>query len=97
MARVLRLLKSGGCSYCSSPENMVGKGRCNHIPGICFNQKQENGMTFVEITSLDGSKDGIPEARVDTTKLDSYVQDLDKALSDEKKKKIIGFFEDYKG
>ena len=90
--KTLRLLKTGGCSYCSSPEHLVGKGRCNHIPGLCFKQKQEKGMIFVEISSLDGSSEGLPNAKVDTEKLDTYVQDLDKALSNEKKNKIIDFF-----
>ena len=94
--KVLRLLKTGGYSYCSSPEELVGKGRCNHIPGMCFHQKQVNGLTCVEVSSFDGSDKDLPEAIVDAEKLNAYVINLDNELSKEKKKKILNFFKNYK-
>lgn len=93
MARVLRPLITGGCSYCSSPDHLVGKGRCRHTLGMNFKTERVNGMTVVEIASIDGSEKDVPEIKVERAKLDKYVQDLNKELAKETKKKLLAFFE----
>lgn len=97
MPRVLRPLKNGGFSYCSSPDHLVGKGRCNHLPGISYKQtKNEDGFDCVEISSLDDSdQTNIPKSLVKEDDLNEYVRNLDSQLEAEKKKKIIEFFNKY--
>ena len=94
MAKVLRLLRSGGCSYCSAPEHLVGKGRCKHIPGICFEQKlDKQGHTCVEIKSSE--ENPVPKSLVKEEDLNDYVRNLDQELSKEKRAKILEFFRNY--
>lgn len=50
---VLRPTKNGGFSFCSSPENLVGKGRCNHILRKCDKSQLEykEGSYFLDISN----------------------------------------------
>lgn len=93
MPKVLRPLKSGGFSYCSSPEDKVGQGRCQHLPGIVFKQKTtDNGCTCVEIDSIDNNTTNIPKSMMKKDELDTYTKQIAVELDDEKKKRIIDFF-----
>lgn len=91
---VLRPLKSGGFSYCKSPEHLVGKGRCNHLPGMAFNMsKSESGLSVVEVQSVDFDSNMKPgEYKVEEKELNDFVLNLDKELSRKKKEDILNFF-----
>lgn len=94
---VLRPLKSGGFSYCKSPEHLVGKGRCNHLPGMAFNMaRSESGLSVVEVQSVDFDNNVKPgEYKVEEKKLNDFVMKLDKELSKKKKDSILKYFKSH--
>lgn len=56
--KVLRYTKDGKLSLCSSPDNLVGKGRCNHIlgsPTHMHNISEDNSPIQYSSTSTDNS------------------------------------------
>lgn len=84
---VMRPRKSGGFSICRSPEDCVGKGRCDHVLGfasIVWNS--EKG----DLTMIDMSGNNI-----DTSKIDDYIKNISASLSEEKKQKLVKYFRNF--
>ena len=87
----IRPRKDGGYSECSSPDELVGKGRCVHILG-------DNNSASMEITKISR---GVYEVKVQESTLTinaqkkailDFFQSLP-TLSKEKQEKIIEFLE----
>lgn len=85
MNGVIRPLKSGGYSICRSPEELVGKGRCKHKLGISFKLKDDGSMVC---------NVGEEETK-DEKQINNYLKSLGDTISEEKKEKILMFFEDF--
>lgn len=86
----IRKRKDGGCSECSSPDNLVGKGRCIHI------LTEEKPMEISKISR------GVYEVKVNDSTLTINAQkkaitDFFKSLpilNEEKRNNIIKFLEE---
>ncbi len=78
---VIRPLKTGGYSLCTSPDNLVGKGRCKHI--------------LAESLKFDGDNDdtrfiSIGDNKVeDEEEVNKYIANIGSDLSDDKRKRIL--------
>lgn len=88
MATYIRKRKDGGYSECSSPDELVGKGRCCHI--------LEEGNNKMELTKI---QRGMYELKVNEDSLTieaqketilNFFNNLPK-IDDEKQKKIIDY------
>lgn len=88
---VLRPKKDGGYSECSSPDELVGKGRCCHVLG-------DDG----EVLSVNRIQRGLYEVQIDDNKSSSININAQKEaiikffnnmtkLDDEQVKKIVTF------
>lgn len=90
MVVLIRKRKDGGYSECSSPDNLVGKGRCIHI------LTEENPMEISKISK------GVYEVKVNDSTLTINAQKKAIAdffknlpiLSEEKRNNIIRFLEE---
>lgn len=92
MKTYLRPKKNGGSSQCSSPDELVGKGRCCHILG--------ESVGAMEITQIDR---GSYEIVVNNSKIS--IQAQEQAIADffsampklevEKREEIINFFKEF--
>lgn len=91
MADVIRPRKDGGYSLCSSPDELVGKGRCCHVLGGECNPSLnvtsiQRGMYEVD---MDGNKVSI---QGDQDAIKKFFDSMHK-LDDEKVRKILDFLE----
>lgn len=91
MTTCIRKRKDGGYSECSSPDELVGKGRCCHV--------LEDGGVNMELTKI---QRGMYEVKVNESKLTinaqketivDFFNSLPK-LSEEKQRRIINFLKD---
>lgn len=62
MNRVLALTKDGKITYCTAPEEMRGKGRCNHIAHQTSEQSVEDFISSIE-NSVKTENNEIPDNR----------------------------------
>lgn len=89
----LRPRADGGVSECSSPDELVGRGRCCHILDSASNDEKfhvihvERGR--YEVTLNESTVD-IASSKEDITKFFQTVSSLD----DEQVAKIVGFLEE---
>lgn len=84
---VMRPRKDGGFSICYSPEDKVGKGRCNHVLGfasIVWNE--DNDLSMIDMSGNN----------IDKNHIFSYINNIAKSLPDEKKKKLVDYFKNFK-
>ena len=91
MKIVIRPRKDGGFSECSSPDELVGRGRCCHI--------LDQGQPAMEIAKI---QRGVYEVKIDDSKLTinaqkqtviDFFNNLPK-IDEEKRDKIINFLKD---
>lgn len=88
----IRALKDGtGYSECSSPDELVGKGRCNHILG---NNCECGDMTIAKISrglyEVDLGKNSKIQIKSSKEEIIEFFNSLPK-INEEKIKKIIDF------
>ena len=88
MATYIRPRKDGGCSECSSPDELVGRGRCIHILGENENHMElkriERGIYEVQV----GESLMTIEAQKETVK--KFFNEIPK-IEEEKKQRILDF------
>ena len=89
MSTYIRKRKDGGYSECSSPDELVGKGRCCHILDEGENNKMELTKIQRGMYELKVNEDSLTiEAQKET--ILNFFNNLPK-IDDEKQKKIIDY------
>lgn len=85
---VLRPNKNGGVSRCSSPDHLVGKGRCNHIAGSIANLQydKESKSYSVDVKDYDLQKKESDKEKIEN--ISKYLDSGKKEISKEKREEI---------
>lgn len=82
---MIRPLKTGGCSVCKSPDDRVGKGRCQHIMDMKQTIKIEwDGEAYIGNVSIDEV-----DIQVNQQKIKDFIKSIEDSLTQEEKQSIL--------
>lgn len=92
MASVMRPRRDGGYSLCSSPDELIGKGRCCHVLGDekCPSLNVTSIQRGMYEVDMDGN--GKVSIQGDQESIKRFFDSMAK-LDDEKVRKILNFLE----
>lgn len=95
--RKLRPRKDGALTMCSSPDNKVGHGRCNHIledgKGFSVVYRKKDKCYYVNLNS-DDKVEEVVKLEKEEKIISDFFKKLQDSVSQEDKEKIIKFLRD---